>query len=269
MFLPTAFERYKGTVPQGKFALGSDSVSSPRGDSLYVYKMADQQPRRLLIGYSAPSGSVPVYADTYVLDWQTKLWYRFGLQKTLVPGNILNSDLIGSFNELPGTILTDQGEGTYVALVVSDNANAPNGKHVFSLGSDLDLGTFSDDAIRSIDSKIPQWLSGVTPSLVGTTGQVIKSASGRCKRVSVETTETANAEYLLVFDKATAPINGDAPIDFVRIPAIAMNNASPSSIFYGDTGRVFTNGIAFAVSSTLATLTLSLNSRVMVSYEYV
>ena len=139
MFLPTAFERYKGTVPQGKFALGSDSVSSPRGDSLYVYKMADQQPRRLMIGYSAPSGSVPVYADTYVLDWQTKLWYRFGLQKTLVPGTILNSDLIGSFNELPGTILTDQGEGTYVALVVSDNANAPNGKHVFSLGSDLDL----------------------------------------------------------------------------------------------------------------------------------
>lgn len=268
MFLPTSFERYKGTVPQGKFALGSDVASAPRGDALYVYRMTDQQPRRLLIGYSAPSGTVPVYADTYVLDWQTKLWFRFGLQKTLLSGTVLNSDLIGSFNELPGTILTDQGEGTYIALIVSDSSGAPNGKHIFSMGSDIDLGIGSEDAIRSIDTKIPQWLSGATVALIGTSGQVIKSASGRCKRLNVETIETANAEYLLVFDKATAPINGDVPIDFIRIPAIASNNASPSSLFYGDTGRAFANGISFAVSSTLSVLTLSLNSRVMVSYEY-
>ena len=62
---------------------------------------------------------------------------------------------------------------------------------------------------------------------------------------------TANAGFLLLFESETVPVNGDAPIEAISVPANANFSLSPVP-----PGRPFAH-LHFAVSSTGDTLTAS------------
>lgn len=86
---------------------------------------------------------------------------------------------------------------------------------------------------------------------VGTAAVVLKAAEGRLYRLDVVNV-SATAYYVMVFDAATAPTDGDTPIWRRRLPANGELELELETFGLG-----CTNGIAFAISSTDATLTLA------------
>ena len=86
----------------------------------------------------------------------------------------------------------------------------------------------------------------------GTAGVVLKSSKGRLYRLDAVNISGATPYYLMVFDKATAPINGDTPIWRRRLPT-----GGEASLMLEDYGLACANGIAIAISSADATLTLA------------
>lgn len=87
---------------------------------------------------------------------------------------------------------------------------------------------------------------------VGTAGVLLKGAAkGRLYRLDVVNV-AATAYYVMVFDKATAPVNGDTPIWRRRLAA-----SGELSLVLEEFGLACANGIGFAISSTDGTLTLA------------
>lgn len=86
---------------------------------------------------------------------------------------------------------------------------------------------------------------------VGTAGILLKSSGGRLYRLDVVNV-AATAYYLMVFNKATAPANGDTPVWRRRLPV-----SSELALDLGAFGLACPLGIGFAISSTDGTLTLA------------
>jgi len=88
----------------------------------------------------------------------------------------------------------------------------------------------------------------------GATGEnqaVAKATPGRLFKADV-LNATAGALYLMVFDKATAPVNTDVPVLRAYVPA---NGAG--TIDLGEWGILLAAGVAVALSSTIGDLTLA------------
>lgn len=99
-------------------------------------------------------------------------------------------------------------------------------------------------------------------ALVGTAGLVIKAAPGTLYRMRV-VNNAATAYVLMLHDKATAPIANDTPIWRARIPVSAEIDVD-----FGLWGLEFSTGISWAISSTVATLTLAIANDVVGSALY-
>jgi hypothetical protein len=82
---------------------------------------------------------------------------------------------------------------------------------------------------------------------------VAKASAGRFfrARVILDAAVAAN-RWLMVFDKATAPVNTDVPV----LRAWLGNGTLDGEIDLGLYGRAMANGVSVALSTTVATLTL-------------
>lgn len=79
-----------------------------------------------------------------------------------------------------------------------------------------------------------------------------KSSAGRIFRASVILDPSVPSDrYLMVFDKAAAPVNTDIPVRRRLVPA-----GGEAGIDLGSYGHELTTGIAVAISTTHDTLTL-------------
>lgn len=86
----------------------------------------------------------------------------------------------------------------------------------------------------------------------GTTGIVLKSTPGRLYLLHVMNV-SATPYWVMLFDKASAPVNGDTPVVRRRLAA-----SSEVVIDLSEFGWAFPNaGIGLAISSTDGTLTLA------------
>lgn len=96
------------------------------------------------------------------------------------------------------------------------------------------------------------WSHSSSAAKVGTAGLVLKAAAGRLARIDA-VNGAATAYFLMVFNKATAPVNTDVPILTRRLPA-----SSEVSLSLADIGGIYcANGISFAISTTDGALTLA------------
>lgn len=86
----------------------------------------------------------------------------------------------------------------------------------------------------------------------GTAGIVISAKPGRFYR-GVFQNGAATAYFVMVFDKATAPVNGDTPVWTRRLAVSSELDLDLASI----NGIPCVNGISIAISSTAGTLTLA------------
>lgn len=85
----------------------------------------------------------------------------------------------------------------------------------------------------------------------------VKTASGRVRAIRITNTNAA-ARYFQLHNKATAPVATDVSDMYFIIPAGTA--ASPGILdlrtdFFGDTGRAYTTGIGWAVSTTASAFT--------------
>ena len=80
---------------------------------------------------------------------------------------------------------------------------------------------------------------------------VIKSEPGQLFSLEIFNSDAAIDLYALLFDKATAAINGDLPVGRMKI---AANNQNYFGQYVG--GRIHSVGIVAAMSTTFASLTL-------------
>lgn len=87
---------------------------------------------------------------------------------------------------------------------------------------------------------------------VGTAGVVIKAQPGRLYILDV-TNHGTTAYVLMVFDKATAPANADAPIWRIPLPA-----GDKAQLDFAAFGLGCTAGISFAISTAASPDTLTL-----------
>lgn len=87
---------------------------------------------------------------------------------------------------------------------------------------------------------------------VGTAGIVLKNSRGRLYVLDVVNV-SGTAYYLMVFNKAAAPVNGDTPIWRRRLP---LSGELRLDFEFGLAG---TAGLSFAISSTPGTLTLAVS----------
>ena len=97
----------------------------------------------------------------------------------------------------------------------------------------------------------------------GTAGRVIKASEGKFYRARVEGL-SATQYWFMVFDKTTAPVNGDTPIYRHRLNA----NSGENVILFEDAGLYCALGIGVAISSTSGTLTLAVANDMLLTAHY-
>ena len=83
---------------------------------------------------------------------------------------------------------------------------------------------------------------------------VLKASTGAVFKVYCYN-KSSSTRFFQIHNKATAPINTDVPIE--SFPIAANTALILDSTFWGATGRVCSTGVAWAFSSTEATLTLA------------
>ena len=102
-------------------------------------------------------------------------------------------------------------------------------------------------------------------------GEVAKASPGTVFTASVTTHATGNA-FVLFFDKATTPVNGDVPVLAMDTWFAAGSGASFGGTRfanYADTPLHFANGISWAISRSPTVLTpLSVGAEVQVTLTY-
>jgi hypothetical protein len=72
------------------------------------------------------------------------------------------------------------------------------------------------------------------------------------------TSINASLVYFQLFNKTTAPVNTDVPIYSIPLPAgsaTVPSNINLGEAFFGPQGKNFSTGLAWGISSTLATFT--------------
>lgn len=83
---------------------------------------------------------------------------------------------------------------------------------------------------------------------------VLKASTGAVFKVYCYN-KSSSTRFFQIHNKATAPINTDVPIE--SFPIAANTALILDSTFWGATGMVCSTGVAWAFSSTEATLTLA------------
>lgn len=115
-------------------------------------------------------------------------------------------------------------------------------------------GTFPIARAASSANDPSQATSGGTP--VGTAGVNLKATAGRLYHLAAYN-KSGTAYILMVFNKATAPVNSDAPV--LRKHIAAHGDCVIGHDELGEFGQYFSAGIGIAISSTDDTLTLAVS----------
>lgn len=183
MHLPQVFSRWKGSVPAGGVALGSDSAPTlppnlTTASNILHHKVSNNlgyPAQRLIVGYKPPSATtVSLNVVAYVWDDTSQYWYQIGSSKQLQPGRANFFDSLG-LNEpavVRANLETPTSGATYVAFVITDpSSGAPNGEHVFTLGSDITQTEGLEESIVSPASRFRQYtMAGSDIDLVANGG---------------------------------------------------------------------------------------------------
>lgn len=97
------------------------------------------------------------------------------------------------------------------------------------------------------------WKTYSSAAFEGTASRIIiASKFGRAYKLRATNKAASTTYYVMLFDKATAPVNGNVP--FVRLTVKA---ASDADLDLSGWGHYFANGLAIALSTTADTLTLA------------
>lgn len=98
---------------------------------------------------------------------------------------------------------------------------------------------------------------------VGTSGTLVDATARRARKLGF--TSATTAAWAMIFDKASAPVNGDAPVWEIGMPSNA--NAS-AEVDFGLDGFTLVNGLGVAFSTSMNTLTLVGSNSMTINAEW-
>jgi hypothetical protein len=184
---------------------------------------------------------------------------------TSTPTGFLDTLPFGKYNATPPS-LTD---GQSVVLQVDSQGNLKVTLASLIASEDLTNGVLRVRTPATADATDAWTNYNSGTSKIGTAGQSVKAGAGRVRAVDVVNTNTTTLLYLLICNKASAPVANDAAIVSIPIPAntAAGINSGNGREFGGD-GIYLSTGIAYAISTTPEKVTLPGTSDCVVSMRY-
>jgi len=173
----------------------------------------------------------------------------------------------GVYLAVPPTLTT----GQFYSLLLDIAGNLKITQATMQAGENLtdNVQMVMPKAVSSSTGGWSNYNSG--SALMGTAGVSVKASGGRLARATASNTSTTVACFLVAVDKATAAVNGDQVVAHEAVPALTAAGVKNSgTIDFGAIGgKVFTNGIALALSSTPHVVTLILANVGTIMAEYV
>ncbi len=111
--------------------------------------------------------------------------------------------------------------------------------------------------------------SGTTK--VGTAGISIKTTAGCVRRIAACNTHASTEYWLLLVNKASAPVANDAAISSIPLADVATGNfgMSGNNRDFGARGLYLSAGVAVAISTTPEKVTLPGSSDCVIEVEYI
>jgi hypothetical protein len=119
-------------------------------------------------------------------------------------------------------------------------------------------------AIASSASGWTPYASGTTK--IGSAGVSLKVVAGRLRALKGINTHASTAYYLVAVNKSSAPTGNEASVWSTLLPA---NGAESQPMDFGAAGKVFTAGVAFAISTVPEKVTFPATSDCIVWGDYV
>jgi hypothetical protein len=181
---------------------------------------------------------------------------RTGLSGTLTSlVGFLDVIPVGTFNLVKPTL----ADGNFTPVQFDSNGNLRTAEQ-FVGGYENNGAGVAYTLGRAIPTNDGAWSttsSGGTA--VGTSGVSVKASPGRVRRLSITNKNATTGFYLMLHNKASAPVNSDAPVDRFWVPerdVTAKDTVNTVVIDFGPEGRYFSTGIGIAASSTVDTVTL-------------
>jgi hypothetical protein len=142
-------------------------------------------------------------------------------------------------NMVAGRVESVGGKNALVVTTVDDSGNP--------------VSSYLSSANDSVTIALPGGATPYSYISLATANQVNVKASAGTLFSLTALNMTANVQYLLLFDKATAPdqsacsANSDCPVMYFPIPTMADTNGAGFTINLGPLGIAFANGIGFSI----------------------
>lgn len=163
--------------------------------------------------------------------------------------------LVGLIPHLTGVLLS-KSDGSADLWQSDDNGAA---KVALPPGAATSDAQTNGTQIANVRSALGTW-TPATAAAAADSG-VIKNSACKVGKVQAVNSHATIAYYLMLFDLAAVPANGTAP----RYPAIPLVPGQAVMLPYG--GATHANGLCWAASTTVATLTVSATTPFQVSAE--
>ena len=179
--------------------------------------------------------------------WQTTQPVSIASLPVLAAGtNAIGSITNTSFG-ISGTLPAFASTPT-INIGTAPNLTITNTAFTANAGTNLNTSALAITA-----NQIPAFTN--SPLNFGAVNQFVLKASAGAVYKAYCHNKSTSTRFFQLHNKATAPINGDAPVE--SFPVAPSTAVMIDSAFWGATGRVCSAGVSWAFSSTESTLTLA------------
>lgn len=191
----------------------------------------------------------------------------------------MGPDLTTAAGDIPGS----DSSGGANAVVIQDPTTVANKANVRTVGSvnalEEDLATLiagedlTNNRMRVIEpaaaDSTDAWTNYASAAVVGTAGINIKASPGRLRQIRATNKSTTVQYWLLIVNKASAPVANDLPVWAIELPALtAAGVKADGDADFGPAGLYLSAGLSYALSTTSDKVTLAASADAMVYAKY-
>jgi hypothetical protein len=229
-----------------------------------VVAMGGTTPAALADGVANPTTSSD---GAWISAFNGTTWDRIRSGATIAtatPTGYLDVLSFGKYNATPPTL----ADGQSIIQQLDSQGNLKESLATLLAGEDL-----TNNRIRVIEPAISDatdvWTNYASSAVVGTAGINIKASAGRLRQIRATNKSTTVQYWLLIVNKASAPVANDLPSWSIELPALTgVTILSEGREDFGASGLYCSLGIGYALSTTSDKVTLAAATDAMVFARY-
>jgi hypothetical protein len=180
------------------------------------------------------------------------------------PTGYLDVLSFGKYNATPPTLV----DGQSIIQQLDSQGNVKETLATLVAGEDLTNNVLRVRSPATADST-DAWTNYASAVLVGTAGINIKASAGRLRHIIATNKSTTVQYWLLIVNKASAPVANDLPIAaFVLNALTGVTIKDDGQLDFGSDALYCSAGISYALSTTSEKVTLAGSADAMVYARY-